>query len=483
MAAVANSFVIRKIKKDSPDFMYSDNIFEVAKRAGFWDGKGELDFLPTFAPMRTHSIYSTRRVWRVFDYVAPSLQLPGDTDAFANDYPFSVPVDKPVHVQDIMNLNRDHYEGTKYDMTKGVAGGPYGDPARFDVSSVDGMTMEEALDGSFERSISIFRTSYSFVAVARKNIPTNLLSMIWFGQYQPSTSNYVPVYVAADAARPLTRGSLFKFDNEIPFWNYLVVNNYASRFYNYAIGDIKALQKRVQDMSFKAVKDFEQSVMKLIEAEHEGNYYAEKYGGVTGLPELSGKLQAKIVDLLNGLSIWQAEAVSGAWRDYFPQLVTKIHDGYWASDLDQPDIKMNKMFYPKWWLKVTGYFKERPNPMGPDTILFDSSPLASDGQGGDQTRTESVGFVSFLLVAGLVILSGALGFRLGKGAKRGGTDVDIQGGADYGLAGVSMHPLRQVPVSTSSTSTAGQHTNNTAAAVKMPNFSLTGARAHKYEQI
>ena len=85
-------------------------------------------------------------------------------------------------------------------MTKGPAAGPYGDPARFDPSPVDGMTMQEALDGSYERSISIFRTSYSFVAVARKNIPTNLLSMIWFGQYQPSTSNYVPVCQRSSSA-------------------------------------------------------------------------------------------------------------------------------------------------------------------------------------------------------------------------------------------------------------------------------------------
>ena len=476
---MANSFVIRKIQKDSPDFMYSDNIFEVAQRAGFWDGKGELDFLPTFAPMRTHSIYSTRRVWRVLDYVAPSLHLPGDTDAFANDYPFSVPVDKPVYVQDIMNLNRDHYEGTKYDMTKGVAGGPYGDPARFDVTPTDGMTMVEALDGSFERSISIFRTSYSFVAVARKNLPTDLLSMLWFGQYQPSTSNYVPVYVAAEAARPLTRGSLFKFDNQIPFWNYLVVNNYASRFYNFAIGDIKALQKSLQDMSFQAVKEFEDNVKKLIQKEHEEDYYAEKYGGVTGLPALSEKLQKKIVDLMNGLSIWQVEAVSGAWRDYFPELVTKIHDGYWATDLKGKNIKMNKMFYPKWWLTVTGYFKERPNPMGPDTILFDPSPVQADGKGSDldlsvRSASEESSFgVTMLFVAILMILSGFLGFRMGKNTV---TSKDGES-SEQSYGGLSTHNLRQAPVTVSPTSTNGD------AAAIMPSFSLPGAKVHRYEQI
>lgn len=31
-----------------------------------------------------------------------------------------------------MKINRDHYEGTKYDMTKGLAAGPYHAPIRYD---------------------------------------------------------------------------------------------------------------------------------------------------------------------------------------------------------------------------------------------------------------------------------------------------------------------------------------------------------------
>lgn len=34
---VANQFVIGEIVPDSPDFIYSDNIFSVAERNGFWD--------------------------------------------------------------------------------------------------------------------------------------------------------------------------------------------------------------------------------------------------------------------------------------------------------------------------------------------------------------------------------------------------------------------------------------------------------------
>ena len=78
----------------------------------------------------------TRRVWRVFTLAAPSLlaEFSPYTDGlgtfgFGPDgslpYPFSVKPDTPLTVQDIMNMNRDQYEGTPFDLTKGADGGTY----------------------------------------------------------------------------------------------------------------------------------------------------------------------------------------------------------------------------------------------------------------------------------------------------------------------------------------------------------------------
>ena len=76
----------------------------------------------------------TRRVWRVFTLAAPSLlgTFSPYTDGlgtfgFGPDgtlpYPFSVKPDVPLTVQDIMNMNRDQYEGSAFDLTKGADGG------------------------------------------------------------------------------------------------------------------------------------------------------------------------------------------------------------------------------------------------------------------------------------------------------------------------------------------------------------------------
>jgi len=96
--------------------MYSANMFDVAERNGFYSrSSGQpLDFLPTFGPMRSHSEYSTRRVWSVFRQVAPSLHLPGNTDYYGNDYPFSVKAERVLYPSDMMALLRDHFEGKYY---------------------------------------------------------------------------------------------------------------------------------------------------------------------------------------------------------------------------------------------------------------------------------------------------------------------------------------------------------------------------------
>ena len=46
-----------------------------------------------------------------------------------------------------MSLNRDHYEGSQFDLTQGLAAGPYGDPQRFDGTIGDGMDLNELLSG------------------------------------------------------------------------------------------------------------------------------------------------------------------------------------------------------------------------------------------------------------------------------------------------------------------------------------------------
>lgn len=84
----------------------------------------------------------------------------------ASNLPFSVPVDEKLKIapEDLMRMQRDHFEGTPFSTTEGLASGPYGDPNRFDLSVTGELSLDEVLQGEYPRTISLFRTSYSFVA-------------------------------------------------------------------------------------------------------------------------------------------------------------------------------------------------------------------------------------------------------------------------------------------------------------------------------
>jgi dipeptidase len=54
VSIIANTFVIRDVIPNSEDFMYSSNLWEVAKRNGFWDESVSelLDFKIAYYPAR-----------------------------------------------------------------------------------------------------------------------------------------------------------------------------------------------------------------------------------------------------------------------------------------------------------------------------------------------------------------------------------------------------------------------------------------------
>lgn len=247
-----------------------------------------------------------------------------------------------------MKINRDHYEGTQFDMTQGVQSGPYGDPNRFDLAPIENMTLLEVLGGSYERSISLFRTSYSFVTQARKNVP-DALGILWYAPHAPSGSSYLPFFLGAtEVPFAYMRGSLHRYDPSVAFWNFLAVANYAARFYRYAMVDVRAVQDALMEKALAAVAITDQLVQ-------------------------SASSPGEIASVCNKVVNDQANMIVTRWQSLLGELITKFHDGYIAENLGQPDIHMRKLFYPKYWLDATGYWLNKPLS-GPDFITFASNP-------------------------------------------------------------------------------------------------------------
>ena len=76
-------------------------------------------------------------------------------------------------------------QGTKYDLTKGVAAGPWGNPDRYSTST--------SLSGAWERSIAMFRTSVTHICQLRSWLAPDQAGILWISQHASATSVFVPV--------------------------------------------------------------------------------------------------------------------------------------------------------------------------------------------------------------------------------------------------------------------------------------------------
>jgi len=117
VSVVANGSRIGEIDLSKTDeFMASKNVTQLAKEWGYWDPKSGVPFrfYDAYSPESRTEIATTRREWRALDLLAPSLKLHPNS----NCYPFSVKPDKPVSPEMIMEIFRDTFEGTDFDMVK-----------------------------------------------------------------------------------------------------------------------------------------------------------------------------------------------------------------------------------------------------------------------------------------------------------------------------------------------------------------------------
>ena len=85
-----------------------------------------------------------------------------------NRMPLWIKPDKLLTVQDVMELMRDHFQGTQMDMTQDLGAGPFECPYRW-------RPMGFTVDGQeyvHERAISTQQTGFSMVIESRENMPT-----------------------------------------------------------------------------------------------------------------------------------------------------------------------------------------------------------------------------------------------------------------------------------------------------------------------
>ncbi|SSC12351.1 Peptidase U34 dipeptidase [Mesotoga infera] len=320
----SNMFRIRELDPNDPDIMFSPNLIEVATAAGWYDpSSGPIDWMATVSTGEySMPYYSLRRTWRVLDRVAPSLELsPWVEDSFTKAYPFSVVPDKKLSVADVIDLFRDHYEGTEFDLTQGLAAGPFGNPNRYSGSS-------KLIKGSWERALSIFRCEYVFVSQVRDWLPDPVGGVVWWGAAAPHETILVPMYCGiTDVPYAYDSGSLQKFDRDVASWAFNFMGNWAELKWSYMYPEIQAFQKKTEGKLFAMQSAVETAAAQLYEVD----------------PELCKEfLTDYVADVTD-------RVMAETW-EFNEYLITKYRDGY----INIPDVGKS-VGYPDWWLKEVGY--------------------------------------------------------------------------------------------------------------------------------
>lgn len=214
IAVSANISRIGKIDfNDKENYMYSDNVKDVAKRLGLWDGKGEFSFWKAYSGknyLDEPKNYSVRELY-IMQQLAPGAGFTEDME----ELPLSVKPEKQVSVEDIARLLGSYYEGTDKNLSgrllvknkdkKENDGGEVPDSVVSAVANPwmqpDEIAVYEALGDTLMhniRTVSVPWCAYSTIIQCRDWLPDGVGGVAWVCLDNPGQSPRFPIFAGGD---------------------------------------------------------------------------------------------------------------------------------------------------------------------------------------------------------------------------------------------------------------------------------------------
>jgi len=334
-----NEFRIRTVREGDPDMLYARNLFAVTEEYGLWSpSDGAFDWLEvTSYGEYSHPYYSLMRVWSIQNRLAPSLNLsPYVEGSYTDALPFTVAPDRQVNLTTALSLFRDHYEGTDFDLTGGIAAGPFGNPYR-SLGPADAHTdfqngsFIEVRAGANPRPVSAIFCSYSYVAEARSDLPDPVGGVLWFGPAVAYETVYAPIYAGSEnLSRSYTTGARTVYDPDAAYWTFASVTNWAMLRYDAMIEDIRSKQTELEAGSIERVRQTDSEAADLIAKGDE----------------------AAARRLLTNVTVARGDEIIEEWQNLSGTLIVKYANGMITDPLtgavDEPG-------YPAWWYQAAGY--------------------------------------------------------------------------------------------------------------------------------
>ena len=246
--------------------VYSTDVITYARACGWYDGTdADFSFCDTYAPLNFSALRGCEaRVYAMFNRVATGMQKYEKYamgDATAERMPLWVKPDHKLDVREVMNLMRDHYEGTTMDMSKDLGGGPFNCPYRWRPMGfeVDGQSYVH------ERATSTQQTGFSFVAQCRSWLPAKVGGILWFGVDDTYSTVYCPMYCGITEIPLCFRqgnGDMLTYSETSAFWLFNRVSNFVYSRYSDMIKDVQRVQDDLELTYISDVQKFDQRAAK-----------------------------------------------------------------------------------------------------------------------------------------------------------------------------------------------------------------------------
>ncbi len=297
-ANISRIGVIEKKNKDY--FMYSENVFSVAKDLERWDGKEEFKFWKAYG--KVEKPFKIREFF-IMNALAPSLKL----DFEADELPFSVKPDRKVSVRDVIALYRETYEGTAYDMTQNlnVVKKKYNEEKEVIGADTikalnahpwpngDNRSLYNYLeDGSveYQRTVAVSWCSYSHIIQLRDWLPDEIGGRAWFSFDNPGQSPRIPIYCGTtELPESFQFCGQQRYRDDAAIWQYRKANKLATLQWQKTREGMMEEVAYFEEKGFKESAELEAQIQKLLkdsktkEAKVLLNKYTRDFTGATML--------------------------------------------------------------------------------------------------------------------------------------------------------------------------------------------------------
>lgn len=310
ISAHANKARIGSFPLNDPEnCLYSESMVAFAIEKGYYNPKTDGDFVfnQAFNPLSPDRLrYCESRVWSLFRRAAPEQEFSSDYHRGVEGterYPLYIFPKEKLSIANVMDLVRDHYEGTEIDMTKGIEACPFGTPQRWRPLSWE----ENDQTYSWERPISTYNTCFSFIAQSQGALPNELGGVCWFGFDDTYFTCYLPIYMGVnETPESFRKGNIRQYDPTSMWWAMNFVSNYANLKYSYMIEDIQKVQNELEEQM-------------IVEQDSIRMRYSDK------------RNEDKSLVLQNYVDS-RAELILEKWNALGYKLIAKYNDGYIKPD-------------------------------------------------------------------------------------------------------------------------------------------------------